>query len=72
MASSFWLAMANAYHGESLGDKGTSYRQWTEHFEQYCANHAEEASYWRDRMADYAPLRCRLRARWHAAASRYQ
>ena len=21
--------------------------------EQYCANHAEEASYWRDRMADY-------------------
>ena len=66
--------LANAYHGESLGDKGTSYRQWTEHFEQYCANHAEEASYWRDRMADYRPLRCRLRAalRWHAAASRYQ
>lgn len=48
--------LANAYHGESLGDKGTSYRQWTEHFEQYCANHAEEASYWRDRMADYRPV----------------
>ncbi|CAI1711099.1 Linear gramicidin synthase subunit D [Serratia marcescens] len=48
--------LANAYHGESLGDKGTSYRQWTEHFEQYCANHAEEASYWRARMADYRPV----------------
>lgn len=45
--------LANAYYGKNLGDKGTSYRQWAEHFEHYCTEHAEEASYWQEIMTNY-------------------
>ncbi|HEY8371301.1 MAG TPA: amino acid adenylation domain-containing protein [Pseudonocardiaceae bacterium] len=45
-----WRVLAEdlrrAYEGESLGEKGTSYRQWGEFLAEYAQQRTEERSYW--------------------------
>ncbi|MEU7168290.1 amino acid adenylation domain-containing protein, partial [Streptomyces morookaense] len=40
------------YEDRQLGDKGTSYRQWTHAVTTYARNHPEQHAYWNDLLAD--------------------
>ena len=44
------------YHGESLEEKGSSYRQWAEVINAYALSHQDEKNYWESVVADYAPI----------------
>ncbi|MGP2835812.1 amino acid adenylation domain-containing protein [Serratia nevei] len=49
------------HQGESLPEKGTSYRQWGERLRQYAATRQDQCAYWLAMIAgqpDYATLSC--------------
>ncbi|MEL7145293.1 MAG: amino acid adenylation domain-containing protein [Bacteroidota bacterium] len=43
------------YHGESLPEKGSSYRQWVNRMKKYPAMHREESTYWSEQLVEKNP-----------------
>lgn len=40
------------YEGKSLGEKGSSYRQWSQSMQQYAARHPKEYAFWQQQLSD--------------------
>ncbi|MET9647510.1 non-ribosomal peptide synthetase/type I polyketide synthase [Streptomyces syringium] len=43
------------YGGQQLGEKGTSFRQWTGAVSAYAHERPEQAAYWEDLLSDFRP-----------------